>query len=176
MQIDEKPKFLEAILGLASLFSRELDDAAIMLYWDAVRRMSLEDFRVAVRVAAKVEDHFPPPAVLLALTSVKASLMAANAWPEVMAKARNSSGNHSDPIAAEAIRLMGGGKRLGQMAEEDLEVWGRKRFEELYQDLVEAKEREPLGIDRRLPPDEVAQRLGVNSLADLAGSVKKENG
>ena len=61
------------------------------------------------------------------------------AWPEVLQLASRSGGEHSDPLAQETVRLMGGFKRLGQMNAEELAVWGRKRFEQIYAELAEKR-------------------------------------
>ena len=55
-----------------------------------------------------------------------------DAWAEVLRLATNSSGEHSDPVARETIRMMGGGQALGRMQAKELQVHGRRTFMELY--------------------------------------------
>jgi hypothetical protein len=139
----DKPKFLEALVALASLYSRELDEAAIMLYWDAVRHLSMAAFQSAVRHAAATAEHFPPPAVLAPVVT-DTKHRAALAWDETLRLAARSSSDHSDPTAAEAMRAMGGGKALGQRPADDLARWGRKEFIETYCDIASQQQRRML--------------------------------
>lgn len=121
--------------------------ASISQYWTVVRSYNDEAIRRAFNNAWRQHPDWMPSlgqlVELIENAGGSAKHRAAQAWPEVMRLASQSSGDHSDPVAAEAIRLMGGGKRLGQMPTDDLEVWGRKRFDELYEEIASAPPERP---------------------------------
>lgn len=116
--------------------------ASVTTYWDALRPLDPDEIRTAFAVAwRRWPDWFPSAGQLLAAiddTDTKAD----EAWPELVRLARRSSGDHSNPVAREAIRRMGGGCALGQMRSDELHVWGRKQFREHYRDVVRDRQRE----------------------------------
>lgn len=138
MRPEDEPEFAKALDAMASMFTRELDDPAILLYWGAVQSITIDQFKAAIVIAAASCRHFPPPVELLEFVAPAPSpmLQAAEAWPEVVRLAGRSNGDHSDPIAAKVIQLMGGGRVLGGTGTKELEVWGRKRFMELYSEVA----------------------------------------
>ena len=116
--------------------------ASVATYWEALRGLDPDDIRAAFAVAwRRFPDWFPSAGQLLAAiddTDGKAD----EAWPELLRLARRSSGDHTDPVARAAIARMGGGCALGQMRSDELHVWGRKQFRELYRDIVRERQRE----------------------------------
>ena len=64
-----------------------------------------------------------------------AKLLAAECWREIL----NNCGRTSDPTGSEALRLMGGWRKVGFMPEKQAEQWGRRDFVELYLELNDAE-------------------------------------
>lgn len=171
--------FAKTINGLAAIHGKPMDEGLIDGYWMALEDLSKQDFFEAAKKAAKTLKWFPKPSELRELVlDTKPADAAKLAWPEVMQLAKRSSGEHSDPIAAEAIRLMGGGRRLGQATEQDLEIWGKKEFCQLYETVstktaqdfpdvrqIEAESHAEISdgaaVDVRKTIDDLAARLGT---------------
>lgn len=106
---------------------------SITEYWTECRRFDPNAIRRAFAVAHRKHPQWMPSlGQFLELIEGSPEDGAKLAWDEVKRLASRSSSEHSDPIARRAIQLMGGGKRLGQMKTEELDVWGRKQFEEMY--------------------------------------------
>jgi hypothetical protein len=63
-------------------------------------------------------------------------LCATSVWREIL----ESHGRTVDPIGMEALRLMGGWRRIGFMPETQAETWGHREFNELYASLAEREE------------------------------------
>lgn len=131
--------------------------ASITTYWDVLSGYAPEDIRAAFAVAWRRHPEWMPSAGQLAkLMEGGATTTPEDAWPEVLRLASRSSGEHSDPIAREVIRMMGGGTRLGRMRSDELHVWGKKEFIELYGQVAQrvdtAKARDSIG-PHALPQD-----------------------
>lgn len=108
--------------------------ASIATYWELCSRYPPDDIRVAFSLAwRRFPDWMPSCGQLVGLIEGATSTRAVDAWPEVLRLASRSSSAHSDPIAAEAIKMMGGGGRLGGMRSDELLVWGKKEFLECYE-------------------------------------------
>ena len=153
MESNDKQRFARALGALCAVFGHEIDAPARDGYWLALSDLPIEQVEAACTTALREFKWFPKPAELRTLLAPpSAKSRALDAWPEVM-KAAAGNGKITDPIAQRAVNNMGGAKRLGQMEEETLREWGRKRFEELYQDACEQGEiRGRLGA-----PDETKQ-------------------
>lgn len=156
--------------------------ASISTYWEECRGLDADKLRAAFKVAWREHKQWMPSCgqlvELVAGGGQSADDAAKLAWPEVMQLAKRSSGEHSDPIAAEAIRLMGGGRRLGQATEQEMEIWGKKEFIQLY-DVVSSKTAQDFpdvrqieaethaeisdgaAVDVRKTIDDLAARLGT---------------
>lgn len=111
---------------------RDLWEASVAVYLESCEDYDAPHIRAAFDIAWKQYPQWMPSCGQLVEIIEGQGIKAAQAWPEVMQLASRSSGDHSDPIAKEAIRLMGGGRRLGCMKTSELEVWGRKEFEVIY--------------------------------------------
>ena len=166
--------FKSEIVRLFALYpAATLSTATMIAWWSVLHSTEPNAVRRGIRRAAARSSCFIPSAMaVLAATSDegKAESGAIVAWPELLRLAKRSSGTHSDPIAREAIRLMGGGKRLGQMGESELEVWGKKEFERLYLDVAERFGRRSLQLD---PPAGPAGSLG-GAKAEGVAMVKRD--
>lgn len=140
-------EFTELLSRLRARYQNAIADADMWLlsieeYWGDLRSFDSDALRHALRTAHRVHPQWMPSCgQLIGLLQQTQSL--GEVWPEVVRLASRSDGEHSDPIAREAIRQMGGGKRLGAMTDDELHVWGRKQFEELYQQIEEKRNRDP---------------------------------
>lgn len=142
-----RPEFLAAMTRLRAMYSNAVRDeshwaAQVATYWEALRGYDGEELRAAFAVAwRRHPEWFPSCGQLDALVGGECSTRAADAWPEVLRLASRSSGEHSDPVAREAIRLMGGGPRLGRMQSAELEGWGRREFMRCYDEANKIRQR-----------------------------------
>ena len=64
MTEDEKPEFLNLLVGLADTFDAKITDGRIDGYWQALQDLELGALRNAVGKALNVCDRFPPPVKL----------------------------------------------------------------------------------------------------------------
>lgn len=121
-----------------AIADQDMWTASTVQYWEVMQHSDPDRIRDAFTSAwRKHPDWMPSLGQLMDLVEsggAGAKQRAHDAWPEVMKLAGRSSSEHSDPIARRVLRLMGGGKRLGNMNREELEKWGRKEFVELYEE------------------------------------------
>ena len=161
MQDSDREQFVKLMDSLCAAFQTPPTEPLFEAYW-----LGLKDLPFA-RVAkgftrAFTECKFiPKPVELRELAGENNAEADANAaWPEVLALARSSSGNHSDPRAAEAICIMGGGRYFGQLTEQEL-VWAKKDFVARY---CEVADREKRGDQTHLqePQNAKVKELATN--------------
>lgn len=173
MERMKRTEFAALMTRLRSCYQNAVADhslwlASITTYWDLCQEYPADDVRAAFAVAwRRHPDWMPSCGQLIGLIEGAASNKAADAWPEVLALAKRSSGDHQDPVAREAIKAMGGGARLGAMRADELLVWGRKEFLELYVQIAHRVETADARSSVRdavrgpnLPQDAPAPRLG----------------
>jgi len=139
MQTENKRQFLEAISSLAALFSRELDDAAIALYWEAIRDMSIPQFQAAVRKAAKECSFFPPPVKLLEFAGLDPESNARTVWSQLVANGIRGDWSVEDRIGKEALSNIGGAWRLRHASAFDLQNRIRNEFLEQYRRIASTR-------------------------------------
>lgn len=167
MQIEDKPRFLEAITALAALFSRELDDAAIALYWEAVRSVPLQEFQAAVAQAAKTCGFFPPPTKLLEFAGLDPESNARTAWSRVIANGMRGEWSVDDPLTRSALAAIGGSWRLRHATANEMEGRIRNEFIEQYR-LLAAESRPSMLTDGTSDSERVREAMG----GDLGSLVK----
>lgn len=140
MQKIKRTEFAAEMSKLRAKYQNAVTDeglwlASIATYWEVCCDYEANHIRTAFATAwRRYPDWMPSCGQLVELIEA-GHPTAAEAWPELLKIAARSSGDHSDPIAREVIRLMGGGKRLGSMAVGELAIWGRKQFEVLYEEV-----------------------------------------
>lgn len=167
---ERKQKFAEVIMALAAIHDKEVDKATLQGYWLALGELEIERLQEAATVAARTLKFFPKPAELLELAGGESVEDRAKlAWVEV-SKAAKSSSWPKDPLAAEAVRHMGGPRRLGQMKTDEFEVWGRKQFEEIYASLSVRVRREGL------PPHPETEALPEGKVKQLVAETAAKIG
>lgn len=141
MRADDREVFHQLMMALCSTFRVDPTEALFEGYWIGMSAITIDDFRESVQWALSHCEFMPKPVELRSTCDVDHKSCAVLAWQETLQLARDSRGDHSDPIAREVIELMGGGRALGAMDEHELTVWGRKQFEQYYLDVAERHER-----------------------------------
>lgn len=162
-------EFTEMMSRLRARYQNPVTDPEMWLlsiseYWKGCRDLDPERVRAAFRTAHENHpDWMPSLGALLELIKGSSKDRAAAAWGETKRLAACSRGDHTDPVARRAIQLMGGGKRLGQMSSADMDVWGRKQFEEMYDRAM----RERATGQLTLPPAHLSSKGAGALIADV---------
>ena len=141
--------FQKGFAGLCELFQRKPDDISeqlVEIYWQALRDLTPDEFRVATGRAVRELTFFPKPAELLNFVGVgvgagdaRRKLNAVNAWEVVHAAMVKYDYTHSvdfGPLTNAVVRNMGGWLWLCARTVTDL-TYDRRKFEELHQQLAE---------------------------------------
>ena len=121
---------------------RNADDwtLSVRVYWDACQGYDADAVRMAFVLAPRRHPAwFPSLGQLQALIEHgerPPALRAEEAWLGALRIAQGSRKPHEDPVAREAIRMLGGRRVLGLMTCDEIQ-WIRKRFVTLYADLAE---------------------------------------
>jgi len=154
----QRTEFAALMAKLRACYQNPVSDksqwlASLSTYWELLHGYGDTDIRAAFALAwRKHVDWMPSAGQLARLIEDRCEASADDAWPEVLRLATRSSSDHSDPIAREAIKAMGGGARLGAMRLDELQGWGRKEFREAYARLRKRKD-----IDDAVAAAELAQ-------------------
>jgi hypothetical protein len=170
MQPQDKANFATALAGVAETFGVPMTDAQVEGYWSGLKDLSIKAVGSALAASIRQCERFPKPVEIRRLAGIESTdAVAMKAWSEVVKAAQRGGGQLSDATAAESVRLMGGFKRLGQMNEEDLQVWGRKQFVECYEAVAEKT-----STNDRLLADGAKKGLGEH--VDLSGIIGSLSG
>ena len=160
-----RPEFVEAMTTLRMAYVNAIAESQwqgmVRAYWQLLQGYSAAQLHAAFAGAlTRYPDWFPSCGQLLRLLDGDPVRRAEEAWPEVLRLASRSSGKHSDPIAAEAIRLMGGGVCLGRMQADELQGYGRKRFLDAYRAASEGQQEAQTRIAGTAPRCPLSERTG----------------
>lgn len=163
MMTADKMRFGHVMISLTSVFRVDAGPLFVQEYWDALNDLEIEAVERASKLAIRQCRFIPSPSELRELISAPNKLEADEAWLEVERLARRSSSDHSDKVAAEVMRLMGGGQTFGSKSAKEME-WARKEFLGRY---AEAKKRRSNGV---VEPKKLSERVG-QVVGDLARRV-----
>jgi hypothetical protein len=147
MNSDDKPEFARLLAAVAVTFGTKTTRDMVAGYWMGLEDLPIEAVAAAFKQAIRSCKFFPRVAEIRELaTADSTGTRAIDAWQQIVTLAKRAStltgGEITDPIAAKAVRAMGGMRRLGcEMSSEDLMVWGKKEFERLYAELAGASVR-----------------------------------
>ena len=139
MQPNDRPAFLEIVIGFAELTGKQLSAPALELYWNAMQSWTVEDFRRAANTLVQTAEFMPTPKDFNDLR--KAALpTAGEAWAAVLTHLRGAyrSGGLS-PTIDRAAEACGGYRALAMMDANQL-PWQERRFSEHYADLEDRAE------------------------------------
>jgi hypothetical protein len=131
-------RFVTAITGLATTFGRELPAIGLDGYWHVMRGLSEQQLGVATTRALRESKFMPSPAELLAFAGVTTSRDAqvALAWEAVRAAVDKHDYTASvdfGPLVNAVVRNIGGWDALCRAKLKELDVWLRRRFEEVHE-------------------------------------------
>lgn len=142
MQDADRTRFAMALGALATTFGVEADKALIRGYWMGLEDMDIDRVETAMAQALRRCKWMPKPVEIRKLAGeVPVDERVATAWEEVLRLSTNCrAASHPDPVAESAIRKMGGWLSIGTRDADELRVWGRKQFAELYETLAESAE------------------------------------
>ena len=74
MEKKDYPEFLQTMVGLAEVLGpKELSEAQLLLYWNALKSLSIEQFRRSVELVVSTSKFFPKPAELISAITLDAS-------------------------------------------------------------------------------------------------------
>lgn len=148
----ERTQFAAALLSAAEMFDRSITDAAIGVYWLALKPLSLPDFEVALSKHLTDPDkgyRFPLPADLIRQHQAGRPAPWRVAWVEVTEAMSHEGAYQSvlfaDGIINAVIQSMGG---WVEMCRKDLgEPWTERSFQQRYEEFADSGE----GHHRHLP-------------------------
>lgn len=141
MDDSSRKTFSETLTVLGEIAGAPVSPTMIGAYWVALRDMDMSDFKRAVAsIMATTTDYYgrlPAPGSIRKASLGDTEGAAAVAWVRISSLIRNGlmptvAYRLDDPLAHAALRSLGGSQALGQMAPEEFETWGRKRYVEEY--------------------------------------------
>lgn len=148
MNSGNKKEFLELITGLAECFDKKIGSAAIEFYWQAVKNMSISDFRATVNEVAKTAKFFPRPSELCGYATGRAWMELDDIANVEAAKVLNAIHRHGsyesvcfdDPVTQAVIsQCFSGWPKMCLDLVESEEKWFLKDFAKLYASFAKAK-------------------------------------
>lgn len=150
MTPEDRPKFLEIVVGFAELRGKQLSAPALELFWNAMQGWSIEDFTAGANQLMRTCEFFPTPKNFEDLRKAS-SMTPGEAWGLVRDAARNGHPCPTDPKIAAAVRALGGIRAIGMTATDQMHFLER-RFAEHYESIIDVEiTREALpGIAKRI--------------------------
>lgn len=175
----KRMEFVALMTKLKALYPNGISDesqwlASLASYWSMLKGYDADEIRCAFAVAWRRHPAwFPSCGQLVDIIDGASHSKAMDVWPDVLRLASRSSSDHADPVVRDAIRLMGGGARLGRMTTADLERYGRTEWQRAYEAAArcrqEAAARAALEAPRRLPAGRSDDTEGVDQDATTNG-------
>lgn len=145
MEKQDRPAFARTITGLAVMFNRELTEAALDLWWEAMRdRWTLADFTQAANAIARTSRFMPMPADFEALREGAGSRTAEEWWPEIVGNVKRSGYRRGELVAPtgslvdRALHSIGGYSEVGRVPEAELH-FVRQRFIAAFNDMRQSE-------------------------------------
>lgn len=135
----ESKQFRNVIVGMGRMYGQELDQLVLDAYWLALKDWALEDFEDAARHLMQTAKFMPRPADFRELQKAGRPT-AGEAWLAIRAMARSSlTSEPDDPVAARALRAIGGLRAVGLCDYSRIEFMER-RFAEHFETMQEAED------------------------------------
>lgn len=153
----DRPEFMRVLNGLAAIKSKDITPEALSLWWSAMSRWSIEEFKSAASHLVGACQFMPTPYDFEQLRKA-GQPTAGEAWQRVL------GGSELDPGSREerAARIVGGQYHIRHAnIEKDLPFIAR-RFREVYEELTEAD-----GVREALP-----EIVNHGALPDLRNTLK----
>jgi hypothetical protein len=160
----DKPRFIKQLMGLAAIKpGKELTAEAYEIWWQAMQDWPLDEFKQAAAHLAKSVEFMPSPFHFEQLRKAGRPT-AGEAWADIRAMARHSfEGEPTDPIAARALRALGGLRSVA-MCDSDKVHFLERRFADHFEAMQDSEE-----IRQALPQIAEDRRLGVSALVKRIG-------
>lgn len=134
---DDKPQFAMIITALAETLDRQLSEAVIALYFEALRDLSIDDVERGAAQCIRTMKFMPKPVEIREAAGrgessgqERAVLAWSEAWDAVSRFGSYRSVTFADVVTGEVIRRLGGWPRFCRPDQD--EQWARKEFLELY--------------------------------------------
>ena len=168
MKAEDKREFNEIMQRALEFYDKELSAGALQLYWDCVKKFSMDDFRMAMSSCLTNPDtgqFMPKPADIIRMLEGSNQNQAAIAWSKVM-EAIGRVGPYrdvvfDDAIIHRAISDMGGWINICGMTDDDVPFRGNE-FEKRYQGYSA----------RNILPDHVNVLPGLSNLHNNAEGLR----
>jgi hypothetical protein len=143
MQIQDKSKFTNLMVGMGELYEQKILDSQVNFYWDALTDFELEDVRRAFKLHfnnSSDRQYFPKLPDILRFIAEDTSTRAEQAWNIVESVFRKSAHYEglilTDPITLLALKEMGGWVELRASVLEEIHVYATE-FKKNYCEFLE---------------------------------------
>ena len=138
METNDKAKFAQLMTGVAEVYGREMSEAGLSIWWQALESYDFEVVAKAMSAHSKDPERgqfMPKPGDIVRLTDGTATDAANEAWAKVdHAVRRYGTGPtwvFDDPRIHAVLHQMGGISQLGKMDERDFAFF-REQFCKRY--------------------------------------------
>jgi hypothetical protein len=161
MNQDDRPAFLEILMGMAELRGKELTAVGIALYWKAMMPWPLDEFRKAANHLTRSLKFFPQPSDFWDLRQA-GEPTSGEAWFMVLDLIRKGGHHHGGrvdhPLVHAAVEHCGGYYSIGMSDETSLQ-FRERRFKENYEQIRD------VGFVREVVPAISSRTLDLKKLA-----------
>jgi hypothetical protein len=149
----DRPKFLEIIVGFAELKGKQLSAPAMELFWNAMQAWSIEDFSAAANELIRKCEFMPTPKDFEDLRKAGRKTPG-EAWAEVLEYVRGGAYHQwdcgrptfnvdhprmTDELILAAVRAIGGFDVIA-MSKTDQTPFLERRFAEHYESISDAED------------------------------------
>lgn len=134
MENKDRPVFAAAIGALMELHGKTPSESMLDLYWESLKQLSVNDFKVAIGKVARECKFMPKPVEIIEAIERSTKITAAMQWAHVrnmMYKIDIYGSPDFGPLVNAVLHALGGWKVLCWKSLPDL-VWYQKDFERLY--------------------------------------------
>lgn len=130
----DEPRFYAVLTGLSEIFGKPLNDAALDLWWNALRNMDLDTFNAAANKVAASSKFMPRPADFIEAAHGTPDDRASQAF-DVARQAVADLGAYgtvqfTDPAIYATIKALGGWQQFCSTTQD--EQWLRKEWIGIY--------------------------------------------
>jgi len=149
MEEKDKENFAKMLLGLGELFDKEISEALVSIYWEALKPYSWQAVKNAFNKAALACKFFPKPVEILEFIQGSKTEQAEEAWGLLLDAIRQHgpyvSVTFADGRIARCVELMGGWEAVNNWKTDELQ-FRRKDFLAIYKSLPEMGAMRVVGI------------------------------
>lgn len=138
MDHSEKPRFAQAMAGLAAIYSKDLPEVLIEIYWDSLKRFDFNAVGVAFKRHYEGESgaFWPKPSDIITIIEGSSEDRSIAAWYKADKAVRERGPYMSvlfdDPVIMATIEQMGGWIDFCQSPDEEDHKFKGERFKKAY--------------------------------------------